>query len=177
MPVPAIGIGASALAGGSTAGGIFTFKNVAAAVSAAASLASAASSMQQGRQQQQGADLQAELYRRQAARESEIGALKARRVREEGESLAATQRAILAAGGGEQSTGSALLIQEDLSEETEFNARLAEANAEQAAHAAASEAVLARLEGRNARTASFFRAGTALLSGASDVAKIGARFG
>lgn len=166
-------------AAGAGAASVFTFKNVASAVSAAASVAGAASAMQQGRQQQDMSNIQAEIFSRQAKREREIGELNARRTREQGESLAATQRAILAGSGGEGSTGSALLIQEDLAEETEFNARLAENNAEAAAQSKMSEAVLARLEGRNARTASFYRAGTALLSGASDIAKIGAksRFG
>jgi hypothetical protein len=154
-----------------TTTGIFAGLTWSTVIMGAATAVGMAAQLSKGSAQQQQGDVSAEIFRRQAAREREIGELNARRVRERGESLAATQRAILGAGGGEQSTGSALLIQEDLSEETEFNARLAEANAEAAAQSKASEAVLARLGGQHARTASFFRAGTALLSGGAKIAK------
>lgn len=126
----------------------------------------AVGALKQGQAQAAASQTQAALYERQAQREREIGALNAKRQRQAGEKLAATQRALLAAGGGDPSTGSALLIQEDLAGESEMQARLAESNAEAAVSAKMSEAVLARAEGRNAKTASYYRAGTTLLKGA-----------
>ena len=141
------------------------FKTV---ISAASTLMSAAGAISQGRAQQQAAGTQAELYRRQAERERQIGALNARRQRAEAARLAGTQRALLGAAGQAAGGGSALLVQEDLAGEGEFNARLAEANAEAAAGSKMMQAVLSRAEGRGARQASYFRAGTALLKGAKD---------
>jgi hypothetical protein len=134
---------------------------------AAASLAvGTVGTIKQGQAAKQAAGLQAELYRREAEREKQIGALNAKRVRDEGESLSATQRALLGASGGAAGTGSALLIQEDLAQETEFNARLAENNAAAAISSKNAQIVLARAEGRSAQTASYFRAGSTLLKGA-----------
>jgi hypothetical protein len=116
-----------------------------------------------GRAAAAAAEQNAELMRRQAARELEIGQLNARRIRDRGESLAATQRSLLAAGGGDPSSGSALLIQENLAQETEFNAQLAKNNAAMAASTKNAQAVIARAEGRSASTASLFRTGTSLL--------------
>ena len=135
-------------------------------ISLAFSAFSAVGKLRQGAAAKAAADTQSELYRRQADRERQIGQLNARRQREAGEKLAGTQRALLAGGGGDQSTGSALLIQEDLAQESEFNARLAENNAEAAISTKNAEIVLARAEGRAAQTASYWRAGTTLLKGA-----------
>lgn len=131
----------------------------------------AAGAIQQGKAAKQSAEFNAAMMKREADREKQIGELNARRVRKETESLAATQRALLAGGGGDQSTGSALLIQEDLAEEGEFNARLAEVNAETAVSTKMAQATLARMGGRAAGTSSYIRAGTTLLSGAFNVAK------
>jgi len=134
-------------------------------LSAGSALVSAAGAIGQGKAAQNAANVQAQLYERQAQRDREIGALNARRQREEAERLAGTQRALL--GSQEGGSGSALLVQEDLGAEGEFNARLAEANAEAVASSKMTQAVLSRAEGRGARQASYFRAGTALLKGAS----------
>jgi hypothetical protein len=117
--------------------------------------------LQQGNAAAQAGNNQAALFARQAQREAEIGALNARRVREKGKSLAGTQRALIS---GDASTGSNLLAQTGLSEETEFNARLAEANADFRADESRAQAVLARQKGRFAQTSSAFRGGSNLLS-------------
>ena len=139
-------------------------------LSTAGTAFSAMSAIRGGGAANQAAQMQAQIYQRQADRERESGQLNARRQRQAGEKLAGTQRALLAGGGGDQSTGSALLIQEDLAQESEFNARLAENNAEAAISTKNAEIVLARAEGRAAQTASYYRAGTTLLKGAKSFA-------
>lgn len=129
--------------------------------------ASAAGSIQQGRAASAASKTQAELYRRQAQREQQIGALNASRARKDAEALAGKQRAFLAGSGADPSSGSALLVQEDLAEEGEFNARLAENNALHAAQSRMSAAVLARAAGRGAQQGSYFRAGSTLLGAAA----------
>ena len=147
-----------------TTTGVFAGLKLSTVMIGAAGGVSALAAVRAGQGQDAAAQTNAALLTRQAERERQIGALNARRVRDRGASLAATQRALLAGGGGDASTGSALLIQEDLAEEIEFNARLAESNADEAVFGRQAQAVIARSEGRNAQTASFFRAGTTLLN-------------
>ena len=117
----------------------------------------------------QSAKMQAELARRQADRERQIGQLQAKQQREKNKRVEGTQRALLAARGGDTGTGSALLVQEELAEEGEFNARLAENNAAARASGFEAEAVLQQARARQARAAGLMRAGSTLLSGASDI--------
>jgi len=142
----------------------------AAAVASAA--VGAAGAMGQAKAAKNMAATEAELARRQARRDKQIGAMQASQSRESSKRTEATQRALLNERGGDAGTGSALLVQEELAEEGEFNARLIENNAAALASSSQAQAVLAQARGRNAARASTFRAGSALLSGASAVAKI-----
>lgn len=150
-----------------TTTGLFAGLQLSSAAAVAAGAVGAVGAIQSGNAAASAGKVQAELYERSAKREREIGALNAKRVRAKTESTAASARAMLAGSGTDASTGSALLIQEDIAAEGEFNARLAENNAEVSATGQTTQAVLSRAEGRNARTASYYRAGTSLLSGAS----------
>ena len=60
-------------------------------------------------------------------------------------------------------------MQEELAEEGEFNARLAENNAAARASQFEAENVLQQARARQIRSAGLMRAGTTLLSGASDI--------
>lgn len=111
------------------------------------------------------AEANAELRLREAERERQIGELNARRARDDAKRLAATQRAILSARGGDVGSGSALLAQEDAAFEGEYNARLAEVNAQTMEAARRGEASIIRQEGDAKSQASIFRAGTTLLKG------------
>ena len=142
------------------------------ALTAASAAMSAAGAIAQGKAAENQAKTQAELARRSAERERQIGAMKAKQQRESNKRTEGTQRALLSATGGDTSTGSSLLVQEELAEEGEFNARLVENNAAAQASQFEAERVMRLAAGKNARTASYFRAGQALLSGGSDIAKI-----
>ena len=142
----------------------------AAAVASAA--IGAAGAMSSAKAAKNMASTEAELAERQARRDKQIGAMQASQSREESKRTEGTQRALLNERGGDAGTGSALLVQEELAEEGEFNARLIENNAAALASSSQAQAVLAQARGRNAARAGMFRAGSALLSGASSVAKI-----
>lgn len=124
---------------------------------------SAVGALRSGQAAQNSAKFNAEMLRRQEARQRQINALNAKRKRADNEAIAAKQRALLAGQGRDATSGSALLLQEDLAEEGEFNARLIENQG--AADVAGTQArrILALSEGRNAKQASFFRAGSTLL--------------
>ena len=128
---------------------------------------SALGAIQQGKAANQQAKTQSEMYARQAERERQMGELAAARKRKEGKRVAGTQRAILGAGGGDMSEGSALLAQGELAEEAELNARLLENNAAAKISSLQAQGVLERARGKAAHTAGYIRAGSALLKGAA----------
>ena len=153
---------AALLAAGASAG---TASTVGTVMTAIGTLSSVMGAIGGGSAANQAAQMQADIYARQAAREREMGALSAKRLRAQNEQVAASQRALLASGGRDMSTGSALLIQEDLAEEGEFNALLAENNTDATISSLRAQEVMERAKGKNAQTASYFRAGSALLKG------------
>lgn len=118
-----------------------------------------------GKAHEQAGKTQAELFRRQAQRDRDIASLKASRLEKSTDAQAARQRAVLAAGGQDISSGSALLIQTDFAEEAEFQKQLTKAGGEQQAATAEAQGAVALSEGKAKRRSSLFRAGTSLLSG------------
>lgn len=111
----------------------------------------------------QRSNMQAELYRRQAERDREVGALKARRLRRDNARVAATQRALMAGGGTALGSGSALLAERDLAEEGALNARILEDNTATRVEDTLARGVMERAAGRNSAQASYLRAGSTLL--------------
>jgi hypothetical protein len=124
----------------------------------------AAGAIGQGKAAQNTAKFNAEMLRSQGERQRQIAELNASRKRKDNAALEAKQRAIMAGSGRDASSGSALLLQEDLAEEGEFNARLIENQAEADISNTNARRTLALSEGRNARTASYIRAGSTLLN-------------
>ena len=99
--------------------------------------------------------------------------MQAAQQRERNKRIEGTQRALLAgATGGDTSTGSALLVQPELAEEGEFSARILENNAAARGNAARAEEVLQRSRMNQFNQAGLMRAGSALLKGGSQIAKI-----
>lgn len=145
--------------------GSITATTVAATAAVASAGIGAFSAIQQGQNASAQAKMQSELYRRQAEREQQIGAINAANARRQADALAGTQRATMGGGSRDTSSGSALLIQEDLASEGELNAKRAENNAQAAATNLRANAAMAVASGQSAQTASYFRAGSALLGG------------
>ena len=125
---------------------------------------SAVGSMKAGQAAASTARFQQGLALQKAQRDREIGELSASEIRRQGSRLAATQRARLAASGVDINTGTALLLQEDLAAETEYQALVAKAGGDTQAAGAEAEAQLFGMQGSAALTAARFKAGTTLLS-------------
>jgi len=140
------------------------------AIMAASTAASAGLAIMSAKSAAQGPKLEAELAGRQAQREKEIGELQASQEREANKRVQGTQRALLATSGGDPGTGSALLVQEELAEEGEFNAQVIENNAAARANTFEADRVLQQARSKQIAQSGFFRAGSTLLSGASGIA-------
>ena len=144
-----------------------------AVLSAVSTLATTGASFMQSSSQSAGAGMQAELARRQAAREAQIGQMQAAQQRERNKRTEGTQRGLLAgASGGDPGTGSALLVQEELAEEGEFNARIIENNAAARVASARADEVLQRSRINQFEQAGLMRSGSALLKGGTQIAKL-----
>ena len=152
------------LAAGASAG---TASTVGTIVSGIGTLPSVMGAMSGGRAEQQRAQYEAQMRANEAQRERELGELRAGRKRDEAERLAATPRARMAGGGGNIAQGSALLAQEDLAEEGEFNALLLEADADAKVDSLMAERELSLAAGRDAMRSSVFRGGSTLLKSAA----------
>ena len=136
----------------------------------AATIASAAvtavSAVQQGQAQQASLDYQAAVERQQAERERQEAAAREADYRRDQSRLLAARRAIMGGSGVEGGTGSPLLVSSDFAGETELQALRIRNGGEVAATRLEQQAGLHRIQGRNARSAGFSRAGSSLLSGA-----------
>lgn len=126
-----------------------------------------------GQAQEQAGRTQAELFRRQALRDREIAQLSADRLEKTTEAQAARARALLASGGRDISTGSALLIQTDFAEEAEFQKQLTIAGGDQQAATAEAQGAFALSKGKAKARSSLFRAGETLLQGGVQLASFG----
>ena len=126
----------------------------------------------QGRAGRQQADFQAQVIEQQAGRDEQIASLEARNIRRGASAVSARQRALLAASGV-AAAGTPLLVLSNTAAEGEFEALLAEAGGETAALRKRQQAGLTRVKGRALQRASFFRAGSSLLSGGAGTFELG----
>ena len=131
----------------------------------AAAAISAASTLKQGQAAKEQADFQAAVQRQQAEREREIAAAQEDDFRRQQDRLMGSRQARLGGSGVVPSTGSPLLASEDLAGETEAQSLRIRAGGEAASTRLQQQALLATAQGDAARTASFFEAGSTLLSG------------
>ena len=135
---------------------------------------SAVGAISQGAAAGKQAKYQAQVAQNQAERARQMGALQASQQRKKNKALEASQRSLLASRGADASTGSALLVGGALGAENELNARLLENNAAAEQTSLQAEAQLQQMRAKNARTSSYFRAGTALMKGGNQLSKAGA---
>lgn len=154
------------------------------AMAALGTATSAAGAIQQGNAAAAQAEYQkkvseqnAELERRRADDASERGRIESQRLQEQGRQFAAAQRAALASKGTRIDTGSPLAIQVDTAgmtaaddAMTRYNAMLQRSGFLSNAAQAETRARGAELEGSLAKQASYFKAGSSLLTGASSIA-------
>lgn len=133
----------------------------------AAAVVSAIGVIQQGQASKKAANFQASVQLQQAAREREIAAANEQDFRRGQSRLMAQRRATLGGSGVQIGTGSPLIGSEDFTSETELGALRIRAGGETQATRLEQQASLTRFEGKQAQTASFFRAGSSLLNGFS----------
>lgn len=131
----------------------------------AGSAVSALGAIQQGRAAAAQARFQAAVQEQQATREQQLAEQREQDFRRRQSREMASRRAILGASGVEASAGSPLLVSEDFAGETELQALRIRNQGEVTATRLEQQAQLTRMQGRAARTAGFFRAGSSLLSG------------
>lgn len=120
----------------------------------------------------------AELEERKAKDASERGRLESEKLREKGRQFAGTQRAALAGQGTQMDTGSPLAMQVDTAgmvaaddAAVRYNAMLERSGFLNNAAQAENRGRGAEFESQLAKQASYFNAGSTLLSGASSLAK------
>lgn len=142
------------------------------AISAGLGLVSAVGSLSQGAQAQADSQQRAAIMEQQAAQERELAELEAKNLERENNAFLARARAIQS-GGGSANTGTALLLQAQNTRTARADERLVRAGGDIRATRMRQSAGFERLSGSRARTGSFFRAGTTLLSTAYDTAQAG----
>lgn len=119
-----------------------------------------------GASDQAAANFEADIERQRAGREREISAAEARKFEREQSALRARSRAVRSGSGVVPTSGTSLLVDEDIAAEIARNKALIKAGGETRATRLEQNAALLGLSGRNARTSSFFKAGATALTGA-----------
>ena len=122
--------------------------------------------LQGGAAEQDASNFEAETQRQQAARDRDIAAASARKFEREQSALRARARAIRSGSGVVPTSGTSLLVDEDIAAEIARNKALIKAGGETTATRLEQNASLLGLQGSNARTSSFFKAGATALTGA-----------
>lgn len=129
-------------------------------------LVSVVGTLQGGAAAQGQAEFEAATQRQQAARERQISASEARKFEREQSALRARSRAVRAGSGVVTTSGTSLLVDEDIASEIARNKALIKAGGETRATRLEQNAALLGLSGRQARRGSFFKAGATALTGA-----------
>lgn len=142
---------------------------IAASAAAVGAGVSAIGTIQAGRAQAQMAEYNAQVAERDAEIATTSAAYEEAQFRHEGEELKSVQRARYAKSGVTM-TGTPLLVLEDTAAQIERDALAIRYGGSLEAARATSAASMARFTGKQARTASYYRAGGSLLTGASQVA-------
>ncbi len=133
----------------------------------AVAAASAAAQAKAGANAAAAARFQQAVALQNSQRVVDIAALNADEKRRQGSRLAAEQRARLAGAGVDISSGTSLLLQQDLAAETEFQALLIEAGGDTQAAGLTSDATVFGADAESAVSQGNLSAGTTLLRGAN----------
>lgn len=135
----------------------------------ASSLMSAAGSLQQGKEEQATLDYNADVMRQGAQATREKAEFDETMHREKVRKLLSSQRAAYGAAGVDMA-GSPLLVLEDTAAQGELEAKTIKHGGEVEASQKLNQAEIYETQGKNARSASIWKAGTSLLSGGASVA-------
>jgi len=135
-------------------------------LAAGSAIVGAVGAIQQGKAQQSMANYNAAVAERAAESAKVAAAFEESAQRSQAEKLRSTQRALFARSGVTPE-GSPLLVEADTAAQAEQDALAIRFSGSAAEARAKSQAAMSRFEGRVAKQASMFKAGTSLLSGAS----------
>jgi hypothetical protein len=130
----------------------------------------AAGSIQQGQAEQEAADYNADVARQSAQASLDKADYDETIHREKVRKLLSSQRAAYGAAGVDMA-GSPLLVLEDTAAQGELDAKAIRYGGEVEAKQKLSQAEIYELTGKNAKTASYYKAGASLLSGGASMAK------
>jgi len=133
----------------------------------AATAASVGSALQQGQQAKSAADYNAAALRATAISTENVGAQKAADQLMKARRLEASQVAAAGAGGVSPSTGTPLTIEGQTAEMGELDSLRIINNAQRTAWGYQTQANITEMEGEEAQKASYIKAGSTLLGGAS----------
>lgn len=144
------------------------------AISAVATVAGAAVSaigaIQSGKAQQKAAEYNAQVAEQAALAARQKAAYDEAAHRRELARMLSAQRAAYGASGVDVSVGTPLLVMADTVQEGELDALAIRYGGEVGASRQLSAAQLSRMTGKQARTASYYQAGSSLLTGAASAA-------
>jgi hypothetical protein len=166
----ALGPAAAAAASGASVGaataggGLLAGLTTADYLLAGAGLLSAGGSAMQAGAQADAIEAQAQIERQRADRERRVSAIEALQRRKRNSALLASQRAGLAASGGDLGSGTALLLQTDSAGEAAYEEELIRAGGNTRGTRLEQQARLNQSQAGSTRTSGGFRAGTTLLS-------------
>ena len=149
------------------------------AVGAVASIQAGQAAEAAGKYQQTIAEQNAKTYEQKAERSVEIGEYNVKRFNKDFEKTFASVERAYAFSGVDPSRGTPLAVMEDYLTEAEieranirYNSSIEANDYREAAVISRMEGSLARYQGRQLQTASYFKAGQTLLGGASDIMSI-----
>ena len=149
----------------------YATSTVIAIAAVASAVVAAGSAIYSGVASKQAADANADIQEQNARAAEAKAKYDEQRHRESVNKILSAQRALYGTSGLEMS-GSPLLTMEDTAGQGEMDALAIRYGGDVAAARERSGANLSRMQGNNYQTASYFQAGSSLLSGASSVAKI-----
>jgi len=156
--------------------GAGTMALAALALAGAAAGMGALQSLQAGKDAKAWSEYNAAVLEREAEMARQNAALEAEQQRKAGERMKGAQRAAFAKAGVDVGSGSPLDVLAETAAETELAVSTIKWAGEQQARRAISAAEASRMKGDAAKRASYWGAGTTLLSGASRMASQGANY-
>lgn len=136
----------------------------------ASSLVSAGGALKAGSDEETAGDYNAAVARQSAVATEEKTAFEVEAHREKVRKLLSSQRAAFAVAGVDME-GSPLLVLEDTAAQGELDAKAIQYSGDVEASQKRSQAELYELQGKNAKTSSYWKAGSSLLSGGGTIAK------
>jgi hypothetical protein len=145
---------------------------IATAFTAASTIVQVSGQIYAGKQQKAVADYNAQVQRDQADLEAAEQLERVKRIRKQNKAILARGIATRAAGGPEVAEGSSLMVDADNAMELELKALDSSRDSDNRQRKLRAGARITEIEGKAAKTTSYYQAGASLLRGGSQIAKL-----